>query len=111
MLRSASSRPCDRVRVLVAKKSMVPTTSPPTRIGRHTPDFTPARCAAGARTQSVTCGQVLDEDQVAGPPRPAGRPTPSLNDAARVTSRNSWPALPDSWTKCSVRSAGVRPAQ
>jgi hypothetical protein len=54
VLRSTSRRPSDRTRVSVAKKSIVPRTSPRTSSGRQTPDLTPARCAAGARTQSLT---------------------------------------------------------
>ena len=33
-------------------------------------------------------------------------PTPSSKEAARVTSRNSWPAVPDSVAKVRARAAG-----
>ena len=52
-LRSVSSRSSDGASVSIAKKSIVPTTSPLTRTGKHPPLFTPARFATGARQQSV----------------------------------------------------------
>ena len=103
MLRSASARPSESVRVVVAKKSMVPTTWPPTMIGRQTPDFTPARWAAGARTQSVTWARSSTKTRSRARQARPERPTPSWKEAARVTCRNSSPALPDSWTKVSAR--------
>src|SRR3546814_17197131 len=52
-LRSASRRCSDGSNVSVEKKSIVPMTSSATVIGKQIPDFTPTRCATGARTQSV----------------------------------------------------------
>ena len=84
----------------------MPTISPPTRIGKHTPDFTPTRCATGARTQSVISPMSgVKYRSPLAQVRPE-RPTPWGKLASRVTLRNSGPASPDSSTNFSSRSAG-----
>ena len=64
------------------KKSIVPTTRPPATIGKQTPDRTPARWAAGARTQSVTSARSRTKTRSRCRHARPERPTPSAKLAA-----------------------------
>ncbi|KQP65245.1 hypothetical protein ASF47_05270 [Nocardioides sp. Leaf285] len=105
-LRSASRRWGEGESVSVAKKSMVPTTSPSTTIGKQTPDFTPTRWATGARTQSVISPRSGVKNRSRLRQARPESPTPSAKEERLVTSRNSGPASPDSSENRSVRSLG-----
>jgi len=99
------SRCCEGLSVSVAKKSMVPTTWPARTIGKQTPDFTPARRAAGARTQSLTSARSGTKTRSFEAQVRPESPTPRAKVAESVTWRNSSPAEPDSATNRSTRSA------
>ena len=105
-LRSAEARDSDNSMVSVVKKSIVPTTRPPATMGKQTPERTPARCAAGARTQSVTSARSRTNTRSRARQARPDRPTPSAKLAERVTFRNSSPAEPDSTSKRSTFAAG-----
>ena len=85
---------------------MVPTTRPPSRIGKQTPDFSPLRRATGAREQvfiSPRSGtKTRSRDCQAWPLSPS----PSRNRASAVTRRNSSLTEPESWTNRSAWSSG-----
>ena len=84
MLRSAEARDADSSMVSVTKKSIVPMTRPPERMGKQTPDFTPARWALGARTQSVTSARSATRKAVGS--------TCGLVRTASFTASSCWPS-------------------
>ena len=106
-LRSAPIRDSDRVIRSVVKKSIVPATWPLMMIGKQIPDFTPARPAAGARTQSVSSARSCTKTRSRARQARPESPTPSAKLAARVTLRNSSPAEPDSWSNRSTFSSST----
>ena len=105
-LRSASIRSWDRSSVSVAKKSIVPITFPSTMIGRQIPDFTPARCATGARQQSRTWPRSATKTRSRAFQARPERPSPSRNRASAVTLRNSSLTVPLSSVNLSTFSLG-----
>ena len=108
--RRVARRCGDRTTVSVVKKSMVPTVrrppAPVAVMGKHTPERTPARVAAGARTQSVTCPRSGTKTTSPEAHARPDSPVPLAKVAASVASRNSWFTCPDSRSK---RSTGWGP--
>ncbi len=85
MLRNASARLRDSSISSVTKKSIVPTTTPSTSNGRHTPR--PPRHRRPHAVGHLT--EIPHEHHLPGLPRPPGQPTPSGKLASR---RNPSPA-------------------
>ncbi len=101
-LRSADARDSLSSTYSLVKKSIVPTTRSPLSTGKQMPDRTPARCAAGARTQSVSSARSRTKTRSRVRHARPDSPTPSAKVASRVTLRNSSPAEPDSvWNRSS----------
>ena len=80
----------------VVKKSIVPMIRLWLRIGKQTPERTPARIAAGPWTQSVNSPMSRTKTRSLARQARPDMPTPSAKVAARVTLRNSSPAEPES---------------
>ncbi|GAA0324733.1 hypothetical protein GCM10009528_47640 [Kineococcus aurantiacus] len=104
-MRSTDSRPAEGVICSVVKKSSVPATCPPCSTGKQIPERIPARCATGARTQSLSSLRSATNTRSRWRQARPDSPTPSAKVAARVTRRNSSPAVPLSCSKRRTRAA------
>lgn len=83
-------------------------TTPSTTSGKHTPDFTPARRADGAREQSVTSARSRTNTRSRARQALPTMPTPSRNDVLVVTWANSSVTEPESVTK--TMASGITPS-
>ena len=104
--RRASSRPSDGVIRSSVRKSMVPRTRPPRRIGKQTPDFRPLRRATGAREQAFISPRSGTKTRSRVCQAWPLSPSPSRNRASAVTRRNSSLTEPESWTNRRAWSSG-----